>query len=60
MKPREYKLMQECVEAGVSYGLRRAHKHTDDPTEQQIEAAIVDAVMNEIAESWNFDDDPAG
>jgi hypothetical protein len=31
MKPREYLLMQECVELGVSYGIRRAHKHTDDP-----------------------------
>ena len=60
MKPKEYQLMQECVELGVSYGMRRAHKHTDDPSEQQLEDAVVEAVMAMIAEKWVFDDDTSG
>lgn len=57
MKPREYPLMVDCVERGVAYGLQRARKHTDTPTDEQIRVAVVDAVLSTIAESWVFDDD---
>ena len=57
MKPREYPLMLDCVERGVSYGIHRARKHTADPTDEQTTQAIVEAVMAAISESWDFDDD---
>lgn len=57
MKPREYRLMQECVERGIRLGLSRAHKHDDYPSEEVFSIAICDAIMLEICESWSFDDD---
>lgn len=56
MKAREYPLMLDCVERGVSLGLRKARKHCDDPTDAEIVAAISEAVMAEIAEYWTFDE----
>lgn len=58
MKPKEHPLMLDCVERGVSLGLRKARKHCDDPTDAEIVAAISEAVMGEIAQAWTFDDEP--
>ena len=57
MKPREYPLMVDCVERGVTYGIHRARKHQDNPTDEQIRDAVIEAVLSTIAESWVFDDD---
>jgi hypothetical protein len=57
MKPREYLLMLDCVERGVSLGLQRSRKHTDTPSDDHIKATIQEAVMNEICEYWTFEDD---
>lgn len=56
MKPREYQLMQECVDRGVSYGLHRAKKHLESPSDEQFKEAIAEAVMASVAEYWTFDD----
>lgn len=58
MKPREYRLMEECVERGVRHGIARARKHDDDPGEDALLEKIHQAVMLEICESWAFDDSP--
>ena len=55
MKPDTYKLMERCIDDGVAYGLRRAYKHTDDPTAQQVHEAILLAVMNEICQWFKFE-----
>ena len=55
MKPDTYKLIQMCVEAGVTRGLRRAYKHNDEPTDEQIHYAIKQEVMLEICEWFKFD-----
>ena len=60
MKPREYPLMLECVERGVTYGIHRARKHTDSPTDEHTTQVIVEAVMAAIAEYWDFDDEHSG
>ena len=57
MKANEYLVLSECVEDGINLGYTRAHKHTDNPTEQQIKAAIADAAMLQICEYFIFDGD---
>lgn len=57
MKVKTYNLIRECIERGTSYGWNRAHKHVNDPTEDQIKNAIEDAIMNEICEWFTFEDE---
>ena len=57
MKPREYPLMQECVETGVTIGLNRAFKHDEKPTPESIIENISREVMNEISTRWSFAED---
>jgi hypothetical protein len=54
MIPNHYVIITECVETGCRRGVARAFKHTDDPTYDQIETAVHDAVMLEICEKYNF------
>lgn len=56
MKVNEYFVLSDCVERGVEYGMSRAYKHTDFPTNEQIKIALIDAVLLEISEYFNFDD----
>ena len=55
MKPDIYKLIEVCVETGVTYGLARAYKHNDTPTPEQIQENIRREVMREICEWFKFD-----
>lgn len=55
MKVREYELLNDCVQRGVQMGWTRAHKHTDSPTPDHIQMAILDAVMLSVAEYFIFD-----
>ncbi len=54
MKPREYRLMQDCLENGLRRGYRRAFKHTDCPSEDQILESLQTNVMGEIIEFFAF------
>jgi predicted Zn-dependent protease with MMP-like domain len=58
-KPKTWKVLQQAVETGVSYGYRRAFKHTETPTEDEIKQAIEQAVLNEISEWFDIADEPA-
>ena len=40
MKPKTYPILVEAVENGVKYGYHRAHKHNDNPDQDQITDAI--------------------
>ena len=55
MKVREYRLMDEAVEAGVARGWRMAHKHVDAPTPEAIQEAMEREVMTEICERFIFE-----
>lgn len=55
MKPKFYPLLERCVEDGVARGVRQAHKHNDDPTDEGLAAAVETAVMEEIHEWFDFD-----
>jgi len=54
--PKTYPLLVKAVEDGTTYGYRRAHKHTDSPTDSEIITAIQDAIMYEIAEAFELVD----
>jgi hypothetical protein len=56
MRVKEYTVLVDCVERGVRYGMSRAHKHTDTPSDDQITSAVIDAVLLEISEYFDFDD----
>jgi hypothetical protein len=56
MKAKEYNLIIQCVENGIALGWNRAHKHTDTPDAEAIQQAIEDAVLNEICEWFDFED----
>ena len=65
MVARAWPVLEAAVEAGVGYGWRRAHKHTDTPAEGAIIDKICQAVLCQIAEQFEFDDcsisrDPSG
>lgn len=57
MKANEYLVMNQAVEEGVAYGWMRAHKHVENPTEDQIKDAIVEGVMSTICQWFMFDRD---
>ena len=54
MKPREYRLMQDCLENGLRRGYRRAFKHTDCPSDDQILESLQINVMREVHEFVSF------
>lgn len=45
-----YAVIDDAVEIGVAHGLRRAYKHTDAPTDDQVIEAIRQAVMETLGE----------
>ena len=55
MKAKEYLLLSKCVEDGIQYGINRAHKHTDAPTQEHLAREIENAVMNEICSWFEFE-----
>ena len=54
MQVKEYVVLTDCVERGVSFGMARAYKHSDTPSPEYINGQIVDAVLVEISEYFNF------
>lgn len=57
MTPRIIRVLEVAIENGIAYGVRRAYKHTDAPTEQQLQDAIESAIWNEIHEWFVFNNE---
>jgi hypothetical protein len=57
MKVRAYPVLCRAVEEGVAYGWQRAHKHIDTPDAETLKEQIVTAVLNEVCQYFDFDDD---
>lgn len=57
MKVDEYKVLVMCLENGVQVGWNRAYKHSDTPEPHYIQSCIEEAVLHEIFEYFNFDND---
>ena len=56
LRVKAYPVLCEAVEAGVAYGWNRAHKHNDKPAPDAIQEVIIDAVLTEICERFDFDE----
>jgi hypothetical protein len=56
LKPKTIPLLEQCIETGIQLGWNRAHKHTAAPAYSQIEHEILNAIMNEIHEWFDFDE----
>lgn len=55
LKVNTYAVLDECVEIGIERGWNRAHKHIDNPTEEQIKEEILRYVMLQVSEKFKFD-----
>ena len=56
MTPKFTQLLEKCILDGVILGHKRAYKHDDAPSETDINASIVNEVLNEIHEWFDFDE----
>lgn len=57
MKPNYRLILEDCVEAGVKLGWRRAHKHVENPSEDEVQFEIENCIMGQIYEYFTFDDE---
>jgi hypothetical protein len=56
MKPDTYRILEMAVRDGIAIGYRRAHKHNDNPDQEQLIDAIEQAVMGQICQWFKFED----
>jgi hypothetical protein len=49
--------LDRCLEDGIEYGWRRAHKHDETPHEDVIKTEILHAISIELHEWFNFEED---
>jgi len=54
IKVKTYTIIEEAVERGIRYGYKRAYKHTDNPTEEQMIQEILLAAMSCLDEVVEF------
>jgi hypothetical protein len=54
MKPKHLVILNDCIEEGCRHGVSRAHKHTEDPSYEQIEEAVHTAIMEKIYRYYDF------
>lgn len=57
MQVRTYAVLCRAVEEGIACGLRRARKHTDTPTDEEIATHVEREVLGAICEVFRFDDE---
>ena len=55
MKPKFLPVLEMCIENGLTYGYRRAFKHNDNPTEEEITDQIKQSIMHELYEWFDMD-----
>ena len=57
MRVRAYEVLRRAIEEGLEHGWRRAHKHTASPGEATLKDEVVQGILNEVCEYFDFDDD---
>jgi hypothetical protein len=56
MKANDYLVLQMCIENGLTRGYLRAHKHTEEPSEQLMLDVMEQSIMEDICEWFEFDE----
>jgi hypothetical protein len=59
MKPKTYKILQDCIERGLLFGYNRTVKHLDDGENINKDLLIQNQIIeinNEISENFTFDE----
>jgi len=56
MKPKTRVILELAIEEGVRRGYSRAYKHVENPAEGAIIEHIEEAVMSQIYEYFDFDE----
>jgi hypothetical protein len=56
LKFKAYEIIERAVEEGISYGIKRAYKHEENPSQDLISIEIEKAVMFSLTEIIDFDD----
>lgn len=57
MKINTRRVLEDCIENGVKFGLSRAHKHIENPSEDVILDHIHREIMNQVDEYFSFSDE---
>ena len=57
MKPKFFYLLEKAIEEGIDYGWRRAHKHSDSPSEGVIKEEISNAIFSSLHDYFTFDEE---
>ena len=55
MKPKFLPVLEMCIENGLAYGYRRAFKHNDNPTEEEMTDQIKQSIMHELYEWFDME-----
>ena len=50
-----YRSIEDAVDRGVAYGIRRAYKHTGNPSEATLQENIERGVMNALSDVIDFE-----
>ena len=56
MKVKSYPVLVRAIEDGYKIGWNRAHKHVENPSKDMIEDAVIQAILSEICDWFDFDD----
>lgn len=56
MKPKTYRVLEEAIETGISFGIIRAFKHTEAPSRDVLHENLEREIMNAIHEWFEFDE----
>lgn len=56
MRLNSYRVLSDCIERGLEGGWNKAHKHTNNPSEEYILEQQHNYIMLEISEYFDFDE----
>ena len=56
MTPKFIQLLESCIIDGVALGHTKAYKHNDTPSKHEINESIVNEVLFELHEWFDFDE----
>jgi hypothetical protein len=53
LHPRTWRILEDCVDRGITLGIRKAYKYNPDPTEVEFSQQISHHIMLEISEYFD-------